>query len=64
MAEFAEAASQLAGAAALLLGWRPVEFWSATPAELAAVLTAMRGEAAAALGRADFERLMEANPDG
>jgi uncharacterized phage protein (TIGR02216 family) len=64
MADFAEAASRLAGAAALLLGWRPGEFWGATPAELAAVLAAMRGEAAAALGRADLERLMEAHPDG
>jgi uncharacterized phage protein (TIGR02216 family) len=64
MAEFAEAASRLAGAAALLLGWRPDEFWRSTPAELAAVLSAMRGEAAAAIGRAEIERLMEAYPDG
>jgi uncharacterized phage protein (TIGR02216 family) len=64
MAEFAETASRLAGAVALLLGWRPHEFWRATPAELAAVLAAMRGEAAAEFGRADLERLMEAYPDG
>ena len=35
-----ERAMQLAGAAALLLGWRPDEFWSATPAELSAALGA------------------------
>ncbi|MEA3061861.1 MAG: hypothetical protein QOJ94_1642 [Sphingomonadales bacterium] len=64
MAEFAEAASRLAGAAALLLGWRPDEFWGATPAELAAVLAAAKGETAAALDRAGLERLMEVHPDG
>jgi hypothetical protein len=30
--------------AGALLGWRPDEFWAATPAELAAVLTAMAGD--------------------
>ncbi|MEA3039031.1 MAG: hypothetical protein QOE79_1544 [Sphingomonadales bacterium] len=64
MAEFAEAASRLAGAAALLLGWRPDEFWSATPAELAAVLAAANGQTAAGLDQAALERLMEADPDG
>jgi hypothetical protein len=32
---FGEAAARLSGAASSLLGWRPEEFWSATPAELA-----------------------------
>jgi hypothetical protein len=35
---FGEAATRLSGATATLLGWRPSEFWAATPAELAAVL--------------------------
>ena len=35
-ATFAAAATRLAGLAALALGWRPDEFWRATPAELAA----------------------------
>ena len=35
---FGEAAVRLAGASAMLLGWRPGEFWGATPAELAAAL--------------------------
>ena len=35
MSLFGEAAAQLSGAASLLLGWRPNEFWDATPAELA-----------------------------
>ena len=32
---FAQAAVRLAGLAARTLGWRPGEFWAATPAELA-----------------------------
>ena len=36
--EFGEAAVRLCGAASILLGWRPAEFWDATPAELAAAL--------------------------
>jgi hypothetical protein len=36
---FADAARGLAGLAARLLGWRPDEFWQATPDELAAALT-------------------------
>jgi uncharacterized phage protein (TIGR02216 family) len=35
---FGEAAIRLWGAASLLLGWRPDEFWNATPAELALAL--------------------------
>lgn len=34
MSGFGEAAARLSGAASLLLGWRPDEFWNATPAEL------------------------------
>jgi len=33
-----ECAAKLSGAAALLLGWRPGEFWESTPAELASAL--------------------------
>jgi hypothetical protein len=32
---FGEAAARLCNAANILLGWRPNEFWNATPAELA-----------------------------
>ena len=42
---FGDAAERLAGAAALLLQWRPDEFWNATPAELATALTPMMAEA-------------------
>ena len=45
MTSFGEAAARLSGAAAMLLGWRPDDFWNATPAELAAVLGAVAPEA-------------------
>ena len=32
---FSAAVARLAGLAARVLGWRPQEFWAATPAELA-----------------------------
>lgn len=60
---FTEAAARLAGLAGALLGWRPDEFWRATPAELAAVLEALAGEPAPAASRGDLARLMERFPD-
>jgi uncharacterized phage protein (TIGR02216 family) len=60
---FAAVARRLAGFAGVALGWRPDEFWAATPEELATVLAALApGEAppdAAALAR-----LKEQYPDG
>ena len=38
---FGDAAARLCGMAALLLGWRPDEFWRATPCELATILAAV-----------------------
>ena len=49
--------------AGALLGWRPEEFWRATPAELAAVIGGMIGEGEPAASRGDLERLMERFPD-
>ena len=43
MPSFTLHATRLAGLAAVLLGWRPDEFWRATPEELASVLAALRG---------------------
>jgi uncharacterized phage protein (TIGR02216 family) len=60
---FAAAAARLAGLAGALLGWRPDEFWSATPAELGAVLEAMLGQEPESASRLDLERLMERFPD-
>jgi hypothetical protein len=55
---FGPGAGRLGGLAARLLGWRPHEFWSATPAELAAVL-APYASAGQTLARDDLNRLME-----
>ena len=63
MAEFTAAAGRLAGFAGVLLGWRPEEFWRATPAELATVLNALSGESEAGASAADLQRLMEMFPD-
>ena len=60
---FSQSAARLAGLAGAVLGWRPEEFWRATPAELAAVLTALAGDEAEPAGKADLERLLEMYPD-
>lgn len=60
---FAEAAVRLAGVTGAVLGWRPDEFWRATPAELAAVLKALVPEGDAATAD-DLDRLKEMFPDG
>lgn len=63
--EFSTAAGRLAGVAAWLLGWRPDEFWRATPDELAAVMAAVRGDAGAVEGvdGVELARLRAAFPD-
>jgi uncharacterized phage protein (TIGR02216 family) len=61
---FTDAALKLCGQSAMLLGWRPGEFWSATPAELECVLTAMMPETQAPLDSSGIRNLMEQFPDG
>lgn len=56
---FAPGARRLAGLAARTLGWRPGEFWSATPAELAAILSDHNGSGFNPLGRTELQALME-----
>lgn len=63
-ASFAAGAARLAGAAGALLGWRPADFWAATPVELATILEALAGESAARADGADIVRLRELFPDG
>jgi len=60
---FAEAAQRLAGLAGALLGWRPDEFWRATPEELAGIITALAPPPDLP-GGPDIDRLMEMFPDG
>lgn len=61
---FSECARKLGGLAGAVLGWRPDEFWHATPAELAAVLEAIGGGEGGGATCADLARLMEIYPDG
>lgn len=61
---FADTAIQLCGQCAVFLGWRPAEFWNATPAELACVLNAVEGQAEVPPGASDLQTLMELFPDG
>lgn len=58
--KFGQRASLLAGMATRLLGWRPDEFWSATPAELAA---ALHDEAVEPVAGDQLRRLMAKYPD-
>ncbi|MFM6853885.1 MAG: phage tail assembly chaperone [Sphingopyxis sp.] len=63
---FAHHAARLAGVAGALLGWRPDEFWRATPEELIVVLAALNpadGAADAMPDAAALHRLKEQFPD-
>lgn len=64
MTTFAGGALRLAGLASLALGWRPDDFWNATPAELAAILAPEASGEVMPLRRHDLERLMEQLRDG
>lgn len=59
---FGDAAARLSSAAGALLGWRPDEFWNATPAELALAL-APPGDAGDAPDRATIDALRTRFPD-
>lgn len=61
---FAPPASRLAGAAGAWFGWRPDEFWAATPDELAALFSVLARQAEAPPATADIARLKERFPDG
>ena len=56
---------RLSGVMARLSGWRPGEFWAATPADVAAVLAGWGAEEeAAGVDRAGLAMMMEKCPDG
>ena len=59
---FAQAAARLAHLSTALLGWRPHEFWSATPAELTLAI-APPSDADAGADRALVDALMARFPD-
>lgn len=67
MSRFADKAVRLAGLAGALAGWRPDEFWRATPAELEAVLATLAGPQTtvdAPPDTATIAALKEQFPDG
>jgi hypothetical protein len=59
---FGESAARLCGAASAVLGWRPNEFWEATPAELASALRPM-AEVADSADADTLEQLRRRFPD-
>jgi hypothetical protein len=61
---FIQQATRLAGLTGALLGWRPGEFWNATPAELATIFAALAPDAANAADRVLISQLKEQFPDG
>ncbi len=66
MERFAPGAARLAGIVCAITGWRPDDFWAATPEELRGLLAALNGEVQAS-GPPDatvITRLKEQFPDG
>ncbi len=63
MNPFADAAGRLAGVVGTTLGWRPDEFWRATPAEVAAVVRALAGPGGDGVNRVLLNALKERWPD-
>ena len=56
---FGPSALKLCGIAARLLGWRPHEFWAATPAELSTAFAPPDGIPTAGIGRDQLNQMME-----
>lgn len=61
---FAGGAVRLAGLVPRLLGWTPGEFWSATPAELAAILGTSPAGGERPLSRAELDHMLERESHG
>jgi hypothetical protein len=59
-----ETATRLAGLTGALLGWRPDEFWNATPAELATIFAALTPDTANPADRDLVAQMKEQFPDG
>ena len=62
---FADLAVRAAGVASAALGWRPAEFWGATPGELVMCLGGLpQNQAERGLAADDLAALKELFPDG
>lgn len=60
----AESAAQLCAQCVWALGWRPHEFWDATPSELASIFSVGATSVATPPDSAALHKLMELYPDG
>lgn len=60
---FGETALRLSAICALQWGWRPNEFWNATPAELLCILRLTEGEDTAPPNPNEILKLMSLFPD-
>ena len=60
---FSDVAAQLCGQSAVLLGWKPADFWNATPAELGCVFDALAGHHDTPPDADSLGRLMARFPD-
>lgn len=60
---FGKAALRLAAVAAEARGWRPREFWAATPLELATTLGLLDAAALAPIDRNLLQRMMDDDHD-
>jgi hypothetical protein len=56
---FGTHAVRLSAIAMRLLGWRPDDFWAATPAELTTALAPITSESGDPLARTDLKKMME-----
>ena len=61
---FTDCAARLGGLSGVLLGWRPEDFWRATPAELTLIIAALVPDTATAPDRDLIATLQEQFPDG
>lgn len=61
---FSNSAARLGGLSGVLLGWRPDDFWRATPAELTLIIAALVPDTATAPDRDLIATLQEQFPDG
>lgn len=61
---FADAVPAICGLAAQLLNWRPAEFWTATPTELAMALSDPKDQAISPCTREQLNMMMEAENNG
>ena len=61
---FAAGALRLAGLVPRALGWRPGDFWAATPAEVAAIFTTDEPPGGEPLTRGELDALLEQDRHG